>query len=87
LAEKGGKMKQYYENHEDNAAFMRCVDLLAELIEKYADRILNAAFYGDYVVNVMGVQMIIEVVPAVYEEDLLSDYYNRAYYSDIVKAA
>ena len=84
---KKNKEFKYYENPEDNAAFMRCVDLLAGLIEKYADRILNVIFYGDYVVDVMGMKMIIEVVPAPYEEEVLKDYCHRTYSGNMKKAA
>jgi hypothetical protein len=75
---KRNKEIRYFENPEDNAAFMRCVDLLAGLIEKYADRILNDTLYGDYVVDFMGMQMIIEVVPVPYAEEVMKDYCHRA---------
>ena len=78
---------RYFEKPEDNVAFMRCVDLLAGLIEKYADRILNVTFYGDYVVDVMGMKMIIEVVPTPYEEEVLKDYCHRTYSGNMKKAA
>lgn len=81
------KETKYYENPEDNAAFMRCVDLLAGLIEKYADRILNPNFYGDYVVDVMGIQMIIEVVEVPYEEEMMKNYCYRACSGNKNKAA
>ena len=84
---KKNKEIKYYENPEDNAAFMRCVDLLAGLIEKYADKILNDIFYGDYVVDVMGRHMIIEVVPIPYEEEILKDYCHRTYSGNMKKAA
>ena len=75
---KMNKEIQYFENPEDNAAFLRCVDLLAGLIEKYADRILKVTFYGDYVVDVMGMQMIIEVVRVPYAEEVMKAYCHRA---------
>ena len=78
---------RYFEKPEDNVAFMRCVDLLAGLIEKYADRILNPNFYGDYVVDAMGIQMIIEVVPAPYKEEMMKNYCYRAYSGNKNKAA
>ena len=82
---KRNKETRYFENPEDNVAFMRCVDLLAGLIEKYADRILNVIFYGDYVVDFMGMKMIIEVVPTPYEEELLKDYCRRTYSGNMKK--
>ncbi len=42
--------RKYYDNPKDNAAFVRCVDLLAGLIEKYADVVLGKVerFRCDY---------------------------------------
>ena len=37
--EKTNEIK-YFEDPKQNAAFLRCVDLLAGLIEKYADAVL-----------------------------------------------
>lgn len=35
-------MKKYYENANDNAAFIRCVDVLTQLMQKYGVQILDA---------------------------------------------
>ena len=56
---------KYFENPKQNAAFLRCVDLLAGLIEKYADAVLvpDKGYQFDYVVTVAGVTYLIEFVP------------------------
>ncbi len=43
---KNRKERKYYEDPNDNAAFLRCVDLLAGLIEKYADVVLEKSAIG-----------------------------------------
>ena len=35
-------MKKYYENANDNAAFIRCVDVLTQLMQKYGVQVLDA---------------------------------------------
>ena len=43
-------MKRYFDDPKDNVAFKRCVDVLAELIEKYAGLFaLNDIGYEYYV--------------------------------------
>lgn len=34
-------MKKYYENTKHNAAFGRCVDIMAQLMLKYGNQVLN----------------------------------------------
>ena len=34
---------KYFDNPDWNVAFERCIDVLAELIEKYSDKVLNPA--------------------------------------------
>ncbi len=44
-------MKRYFEDLEDNVAFERCIDVLAELIEKYSGLFaLNEMGYEYYVI-------------------------------------
>lgn len=44
-------MKRYFEDLEDNVAFVRCIDVLAELIEKYSGLFaLNEMGYEYYVI-------------------------------------
>lgn len=40
-------MKKYYENAEDNAAFDRCIDVMAHLIQKYGPAIIEKRETGD----------------------------------------
>lgn len=35
-------MKKYYENANENAAFVRCVDVMANLMQKYGTQVINA---------------------------------------------
>ena len=43
-------MKRHFDDPKDNVAFERCIDVLAELIEKYAGRFaLNSVSYEYYV--------------------------------------
>lgn len=42
---------RYFDDPEDNVAFERCIDVLAELIEKYAGLfVLNDIGYEYYVI-------------------------------------
>ena len=68
---------KYFEDAEYNTAFIRCVDLLAGLIEKYADKVLTSAEGLDYVVQVDGVTLIIDVMSTPYREELFRQYYGR----------
>lgn len=62
---KNRKERQYYENSNDNAAFLRCVDLLAGLIEKYADVVLEKIerYRCDYIVVKDVIVNLIEITP------------------------
>ena len=55
-------------------------DLLAGLIEKYADKVLTRVEGLDYVVQVNGIECIIDVTSAPYREELF-----RLYYDEICK--
>lgn len=35
-------MKKYYDNANENAAFIRCVDVLTQLMQKYGAQVLDA---------------------------------------------
>ena len=65
---------------EYNTAFIRCIDLLAGLIEKYADKVLTRVEGLDYVVQVNGIECIIDVTSVPYREELF-----RLYYDEICK--
>ncbi len=34
-------LRKYYENAKDNAAFARCVDVMAQLMLKYGNKVLE----------------------------------------------
>ncbi len=34
-------MTKYYENEKDNAAFVRCIDVMAQLMLKYGNKVLE----------------------------------------------
>ena len=54
---------KYFEDPKQNAAFLRCVDLLAGLIEKYADAELAPEYQFDYIVTIDGVTYLLEFMP------------------------
>ncbi|MBQ7616247.1 MAG: hypothetical protein IJU77_14480 [Butyrivibrio sp.] len=62
---KKRKERKYYDDPKDNAAFLRCVDLLAGLIEKYADVVLGRfeIIRCDYFVVKDTITNLIEVTP------------------------
>ena len=77
-----GKAKEikYFEDSKHNAAFLRCVDLLAGLIEKYADAVLvpSKEYQFDYVVTVADVSCLIEFVPRMSHYKLLKLYSKKS---------
>lgn len=76
MGKRNGNVK-YFEDAEYNTAFIRCIDLLAGLIEKYADKVLTSAEGLDYVVEVNGIALIIDVTSAPYREELFRQYYDE----------
>ena len=56
---------KYFEDPKQNAAFLRCVDLLAGLIEKYADAVLvpDKEYQFDYSITIAGVTYLLEFMP------------------------
>ena len=68
---KANELK-YFEDPKQNAAFLRCVDLLAGLIEKNADAVLvpDKEYQFDYVVTV--------VVPRMSHYKLMELYYKKS---------
>ncbi len=73
---------KYFEDAEYNTAFIRCIDLLAGLIEKYADKVLTSVEGLDYVVQVQGIDCIIDVTSAPYREELFRQYYGGLFSGD-----
>ena len=67
---KGRMNKRYFDDPEDNVAFERCIDVLAELIEKYSGLFaLNDVGY-EYYVNFALTPMVTSVFS-------FEDYRNR----------
>ena len=77
-----GKINEikYYEDPKQNAAFLRCVDLLAGLIEKYADVVLlpDKEYQLDYVVTVADVTYLIEFTPRISRYKLMELYSKKS---------
>ncbi len=71
---------KYFEDPKQNAAFLRCVDLLAGLIEKYADAVLmpDKEYQFDYVVIVADVTYLIEFVPRMNSLKLMELYEKKS---------
>ncbi len=71
---------KYFEDPKQNAAFLRCVDLLAGLIEKYADAVLvpDKEYQFDYVVTVADVSCLIEFVPRMSHYKLMELYSKKS---------
>ncbi len=67
---------KYFEDAEYNTDFIRCIDLLAGLIEKYADKVLTSVEGLDYLVQVQGIDCIIDVKSVSYREELFRQYYD-----------
>ena len=77
--EKTNEIK-YFEDPKQNAAFLRCVDLLAGLIEKYADLVLlpDKEYQLDYVVTVADVTYLIEFTPRISRYKLMELYSKKS---------
>lgn len=71
--------KNYYENPAYNVAFERCVDVLAELIEKYAGRVSMCDIGYDYCVYIGNTPVTIVVGNFDNTRDWFKDYYERSY--------
>ena len=41
MQERSGLLKKYYDNAKDNAAFDRCIDVMAKLIQRYGPQVLK----------------------------------------------
>lgn len=80
--EKTNEIK-YFEDSKQNAAFLRCVDLLAGLIEKYADAVLvpDKGYQFDYVVTVADATYLIEFAPRISRYKLMELYSKSQEYS------
>ena len=46
-------MKKYYDNAKDNAAFDRCIDVMAKLIQRYGPQVLKQQERKNYRSNIL----------------------------------
>ena len=73
------KNDKYFDDPVQNAAFICCVDFLAELIEKYGDRVLNDILQDkflekcDYTFAFEGMPTVCEMENKVYD-DIIKAY-------------
>ena len=72
--------RNYFENPSCNVAFERCIDVLAELIEKYAGKFAMDDTDYDYCVYIGNTPVTIVYL---YEKigNRLKDYYRQCYHN------
>lgn len=71
--------KIYFDEASYDAAFDRCVDVLAELIEKYADKFTMSDIGYDYCVYIGGSPFTITWCSYENSGKLFEEYYKRSY--------
>lgn len=72
--------KNYYEDPICNVAFERCIDVLAELIEKYAGRFFMSDIGYDYCIYIGNTLVTIAVSSYDNKRNWVADYYERSYH-------
>ena len=72
--------RNYFENPSCNVAFERCIDVLAELIEKYAGKFAMDDIGYDYCVYI-GNTPVTFVYSYKNLGDRLKDYYRQCYHN------
>ena len=72
--------KSYFDNSSYNVAFERCIDVLAELIEKYAGKFAMDDIGYDYCVYI-GNTPVTLVYSYKNLGDRLKDYYRQCYHN------
>lgn len=72
--------KNYYDDPTYNVAFERCIDVLAELIEKYAGRISVSDIGYDYCIYIGNTPVTIVVGDFGNTKNWFKDYYRRSYH-------
>ncbi|WP_287388026.1 hypothetical protein [Lachnospira sp.] len=72
--------KSYFDNSSYNVAFERCIDVLAELIEKYAGKFAMDDIGYDYCIYIGNIPVTLVYS---YEKfgDRLKDYYSQCYHN------
>ena len=71
--------KIYFDEASYDAAFDRCVDVLAELIEKYAGKFTVSDIGYDYCVYIGGSPVIITWCSYENSRNWFGEYYKRSY--------
>lgn len=87
----GIKNKKYFNDPVQNAAFICCIDILAELVEKYGDKVLeaisNSANSGsecDYIFISNEISVLCEV-EKVTNEDITKAYVHLVYRDGLIE--
>lgn len=77
--------EKYFNDPVQNAAFICCIDVLAELVEKYGDKVLDAISDGvnssnvcDYIFIANGISVLCEA-EKITNADILKAYVQLAY--------
>lgn len=83
--------EKYFNDPVQNAAFICCIDVLAELVEKYGDKVLDAISDGvnssnvcDYIFIANGIPVLCEA-EKITNADIIKAYVHLAY-SDVLIA-
>jgi len=83
--------EKYFNDPVQNAAFICCIDVLAELVEKYGDKVLDAISDGvnssnvcDYIFIANGISVLCEA-EKITNADIIKAYVHLAY-SDVLIA-
>ena len=72
--------KNYYDDPTYNVAFERCIDVLAELIEKYAGRISMSDIGYDYCIYIGNTPVTIVVGDFDNTRNWFENYYRQSYH-------
>ena len=71
--------KNYFDDPAYNVAFERCIDVFAELIEKYAGKISVSDICYDYCIYIGNTPVTVVMSSYCNIRDWFGDYYNRTY--------
>ena len=71
--------KVYFDNPTCNVAFERCIDVLAELIEKYAGKFTMSDIGYDYCIFIGNTPVTVVVTSYENSRNWFGDYYDHSY--------
>ena len=71
-------IKRYFDDPKDNAAFERCIDVLAELIEKYAGRFALSDIGYEYYLMLASAPLVSYTFSFEDYRNRFSDYFRRS---------